>query len=156
MNLVPWKSRQRAWQPLSEISELQNEMDSFFGTSLMSWPSFGSDLFEKEWGPSIDLYDSKDTVLIKADLPGLKKDEINVSIENETLFISGEKKREKTENEHNFIREERSYGKFSRAVSLPASVDAKNIKASYKDGVLELVIPKKEEDKPKQIQIDVK
>ena len=86
----------------------------------------------------------------------MSKDEIRVSIENNTLVISGEKKKDTHDKDKNFVREERFWGRFSRAIALPADVEADKVKASYKDGTLELVIPKKESAKPQQIQIDVK
>jgi len=86
----------------------------------------------------------------------MKKDEIEVSVHGDTLIIKGEKKQEKEVKEKDYVRTERFYGSFNRAIRLPAAVDAPKVNASYKNGVLELVLPKKEESKPKQLKIDIK
>ena len=110
---------------------------------------------ESAWSPAVDVYDNKDNLVIKADLPGIKQNEINVSVEDDILTIKGEKKKETEVKEDNFYRLERAYGSFERSFTLPTNVDASKIKAAYKDGVLELTLPKKEETKPKQIKVDI-
>lgn len=106
-------------------------------------------------GPALDVEETKNSVLVKADLPGLKKEDIQVSVEDGFLTLRGEKKQEERKEESNLIREERWYGIFERVIELPNTVDAERVKAVYKNGVLELSFPKKEEAKPKQIQISV-
>jgi HSP20 family protein len=101
------------------------------------------------------VHDSKDNLVVRADLPGLKKEDIEVSIQDGILVIRGEKKEEAERKGNGAVRTERFYGSFHRAVSLPAAVDDAKVKASYKNGVLELTLPKKEEAKPKQIKIDL-
>lgn len=141
MNLIPWNKNQNVWDPFSDL----------FGMSLERTRDFGTDSF----GPEIDIRDTEDSILIKADLPGMDKKHIHVSIEGDTLYISGERKRETKVEHKDYVREERSYGEFRRAFRLPDSVDTKNAKAKYIDGVLELMLPKTKEAKPKQIQIEV-
>ncbi len=113
-------------------------------------------IFSGQWMPAIDVYDSKDNFVVKADLPGLNKEEIEVSIEDDTLILKGEKKQESETKEQNFYRSERLYGSFFRAIALPATVDPSKVVAEYKDGVLKLTLPKKEDARPKQIKVDVK
>ncbi len=100
--------------------------------------------------------EDKDQIVVKAELPGMSKDDIKLSMENGVLSIQGEKKEEHESREGGVLRRERSYGSFYRAFALPAGVDPSKAVASYKDGVLELKLPKKEESKPKSIEISVK
>ncbi|MGB8168817.1 MAG: Hsp20/alpha crystallin family protein, partial [Chthoniobacteraceae bacterium] len=105
--------------------------------------------------PTLDMYDEKDRFLVSVELPGMKKDEINLSYQDGVLTVSGERKHEREGKEGETFRSERYFGKFQRTVSLPASVDASKITATYKDGVLQVDVPKAEEAKPKQIQVNV-
>jgi len=110
---------------------------------------------ETDWAPAVDIYDDKDKLVIKADLPGMAQKDIDVSVEDDVLGIKGEKKKETEVKEDNFYRVERAYGSFERRFALPVNVDATKIKATYKEGVLELTLPKKEESKAKQIKINI-
>lgn len=105
--------------------------------------------------PSIDVYEEKDTVVVKAELPGMKKEDIEVNLSGETLTIKGEKKQEEEVKEDNYYRRERTYGAFSRAIDLPCEVKSAEIKASFKDGVLEIRMPKTEEAKKKSIAVKI-
>jgi HSP20 family protein len=107
------------------------------------------------WTPAVDIHETNDSYVVKADLPGVNKDDIHVDIRDNTLTIRGEKKYEEKVSKDNYVRTERAYGTFLRSLILPQNVDADKIEAKYKDGVLELTIPKKEEAKPKQIEINV-
>jgi HSP20 family protein len=107
------------------------------------------------WHPPVDIYEDKDGVVLKAELPGMKKDDIDVRVENNVLTMNGQRKREQEVKEDGYYRCERSYGSFSRSFSLPTTVDVKKINASYKDGVLTVSLPKLEEAKPKQIDVKV-
>ena len=113
-----------------------------------------SSLFGSQWAPAIDIYDSKDTIKVKAEMPGLAKDEIEVSIDGDSLMIKGEKKKDNESKDDDYIRTERFYGSFCRTIKLPSPVCEEKVKASYQDGVLSLTLPKREEAKPKQIRID--
>lgn len=157
MNNFPIRKRQdSALTPFADLENLQREMNRLFDFSL-SRPGYDdTSLLGGQWGPAIDIYDSKDNLVVKADLPGLSKDEIDVSIQENILTISGEKKRESKVKEEDYFREERFYGSFHRAITLPTEVDRTKVQANFKDGVLELTLPKKEEAKPQQIKIDVK
>lgn len=155
MNLVPRK-RETNLVPFKGFFDLQREMNDLFDNfSLGRWLDRDDSLFEGAWTPAIDVHDSKDNIVVRADLPGMKKEDIEVSIQDGTLIIRGEKKEETERKEKGAVRTERFYGSFHRAVSLPTAVDDTKVKANYKNGVLELTLPKKEEAKPKQIKIDV-
>lgn len=141
--------------PFSDLEKIQDEMNKLFNFSLARWPQREVSLLEKAWFPAIDLYDLKDNILVKADLPGMTKDDIDISIQDNLLVIKGEKKQKKEVKEGNLIKTERFYGTFNRTVSLPAEIDLDKVSATYKEGVLELNLPKKEESKPKQISVKV-
>lgn len=157
MALVPWKKRETSvFQPFREIEMLQDEMNRLFDFSLSR--AFGTDrdsFFQNNWGPAIDVYESDDDFLVKADLPGMEKGDIDISIHDTTLTIKGEKKLEKEYKDKSYVRAERYHGSFTRSIDLPSDVESDKIKASYKNGVLELLVPKKEEAKPKQIKVEV-
>jgi len=157
MALIPWRNRtgRDLYNPFTEMETLQNEMNRLFNFSLGRWDDRAHGLMEGHWNPAVDIYDSKDDILVKADIPGMKKDELDVTIQGDMLVLKGEKKSENEVKEKGHIKTERFYGSFNRAIRLPSGVDASKVKASYKDGVLELVLPKKEESKPKQITVDV-
>ena len=106
------------------------------------------------WNPAVNVYQDKDRFTVVVELPGLKKEEIEISLHDDTLTIAGERKREESR-EQEFLTE-RLYGKFQRSLTLPTAVDAEKVKASYKDGLLQVDLPKAEEAKPKQIEVALK
>ncbi len=154
MQIVPWRKRD-AWQPFREIESLQSEMNRLFDLSMGRWPLKSTGLMEGAWSPAVDVFDSKDTVVVKADIPGMKKEDIDISVHGDVLTIKGEKKGETRSEDKGFVKTERFYGSFNRALALPSEVDADKVKASYSGGVLEISLPKKEGSKPKQIKVDV-
>lgn len=105
------------------------------------------------WNPSVDIFENDNEVVIKAELPGMNAKDIEVKLENNVLVLRGERRFEKEAKEENYHRVEREYGTFSRSFSLPVAVDADKVTAEYKDGILRIVLPKKEEIKPKPIKI---
>src|SRR6266403_2491231 len=107
------------------------------------------------WAPAVDIFETEHELVVKADLPDIKPEELDVRVENNILTIRGERKFEKKVNESNYLRVERAYGSFSRSFSLANTVNSEAINAEYKDGVLTLTIPKREEAKPKQIKVSV-
>ena len=107
------------------------------------------------WAPAVDIFETGHELVVKADLPDIKAEELDIRVENNILTIRGERKFEKKVNENNYLRVERSYGSFSRSFSLANTVNSEGIKAEYKNGVLTLTIPKREEAKPKQIKVNV-
>jgi len=138
------------WDPVSELAGLEidrlNRMFSDFYTGG----------FNRTWVPPVDIYETENhEVIIKAELPDMKREDINVTFENNVLTISGERKHEQTTKREQFQRLERHSGSFTRSFTLPATVDASQIAASYKDGVLTIRLPRREEAKPKQISVSV-
>ena len=107
------------------------------------------------WAPAVDIFETEHELVVKADLPDIQPEELDIRVENNILTIRGERKFEKQVNENNYLRVERAYGSFSRSFSLANTVNSDAIKAEYKDGVLTLTIPKREEAKPKQIKVNV-
>jgi HSP20 family protein len=105
------------------------------------------------WAPAVDIFEKDEDLVIRAEIPGVSTDDIDINVENNTLTIRGERKREEEFKQEQAYRAERTYGSFLRTFSLPRSVDSSRISASYRDGVLELTLPKAEEAKPKKIQI---
>lgn len=131
--------------------EMRRTIDDFF-------PEFWGtrSALSTEWSPTVDVSETEKEIVVEAELPGLRKEDIEVSLENSTLSIRGERKREEEKKEDQYISTERFYGSFYRSVDLPTYVDDKNVKANYKDGILEIRMPKKEEAKPKKIEIGIK
>ncbi len=138
--------------------KLQKELDRLFRFPF-DLPNIlegeGEELGISEWYPRMDVVEKDKEILIKMDLPGMEEKDINISVEGNILTISGERKMEKKEENENYHRVERLYGEFSRSLTLPNSVDVNKINAKYKNGVLEVVLPKKEEAKPKKITVKV-
>lgn len=143
------------WQPVRELSSLRERMDRLFDEARGGgW--FGEEgLASGVWIPPVDVFETNDSVVLKADLPEVNQDEVDISVQNNTLTIRGERKAEKEVKEKNFYRMERSYGSFSRSFSLPPTVDADRIEASFSNGVLTMTLPKREQSKPKQIKVKV-
>jgi HSP20 family protein len=108
------------------------------------------------WSPLVDVKETSDALIFNAEMPGVKEEEIEVTIENNVLTIKGERKFERDEKNENYHRVERAYGSFQRSFSLPNNLDVDNVKADYSDGMLEISFPKKEEAKPRQVKVDLK
>lgn len=139
------------WRPLQELrKEMDRIFQEFFGRSY-----FPAERFEIEWAPAVDVSETEDAIIVKADLPGVKPEDIEINIVDNVLTIRGEKKREAEEKKENFYRVERFYGSFMRAIQLPTEVEVDKVKAQYKDGVLKITLPKKPEEKKKVIKIEV-
>ena len=145
MALVRWRPSEE-WFPA--LSDIRREIDRIFDEF---WRGIGP--APAVWTPRVDVAETDDAVVVTAELPGMDKDDIKVSIENNVLTISGEKKQEKEEKGKTYHWSERVYGRFSRSFTLPVQVDANKVKAVYKNGVLTLTLPKVEEAKPRQIEI---
>ncbi|MCR4336362.1 MAG: Hsp20/alpha crystallin family protein [Candidatus Omnitrophica bacterium] len=154
MKLVPWREKGAGLDLFEDLEDFQREMNRLFDVTLQRPLKAGNG--GPFMAPAVDIVDEKDQIRVKADLPGMKKEEIEVDLENDILTIKGEKKEEREIKEKDFLRSERYYGAFHRAFSLPSSVDASKVNAVYKDGVLEITLPKKEGAKPKQIKVDIK
>src|SRR5208282_3435874 len=109
----------------------------------------------RSWAPPVDIYETEDAIVLKAELPGVDPKDVEVRVEDNNLYLKGERKFEKEVKEQNYHRVERSYGSFARSFSLPNSISTDKVKAEFKDGLLTLTMPKREEAKPKTIKIDV-
>ena len=154
MSLIRYQTPESvAWPALGRLSNLRDELDSLFELPFLA--NFGnqSQLFSG-WAPALDLYQSNDNVVAVVELPGMQKEDIEISLQEGALTISGERKQEMPE-EEKAERSERYVGKFRRSISLPARVDASKVSATYKDGVLTVTLPKAEEAKPKKVQVNV-
>ena len=129
-------------------ARLENIFDSFFNDA---WPGFGQEF--GGWEPRVDIEETDEAIVLHADLPGLSKDDIGITVEDNTLTIRGERKRDARGESSGYHRVERSYGVFRRSFRLPANVLSEQVEAAYRDGVLQVTVPKAEEVKPRQIQI---
>jgi HSP20 family protein len=136
MNLV-------RWNPINHLFD-----GSFFPTL-----SLDDDMSLGSWRPVVDIYENEDSVVVKAELPGVDKKDIKVDLKDGVLTLTGERSHEKEVNEDKYYRKERAYGRFHRSFTVPAEIDPDKIKAEFKDGVLKVEIPKPEEQKPKKIAV---
>lgn len=152
MSIERYQGRYPAyWGPFFGLRGLQDEMNRLFS-------DFYGETSEKglaSISPALDLLETKDSIQVKVELPGVKKEDVHISIKDDVLTIKGEKKEEKEEKEESRYYMERTYGSFSRSVSLPSRIQEDKIKASYKDGVLYIDLPRAEEEKPKEIKVAV-
>ena len=139
------------WDPLHELVAMGNRLNR---TVNDSYTSRTEDAFGA-WAPPVDIFERKDHLVLRAEVPGVQKEDMDVRIENGVLTLHGERKQEVDVKEENAHRMERVYGAFTRSFSLPTTVDAAKVTATYKDGVLEVTVPKIETAKPKQVEIKV-
>ena len=146
MNLVKWN-------PWREMPAMPDRLNRFFDDPFFSIGRMAEDSGLGMWNPAVDLYEKDDHFMIKAELPGVDKNDINIDLKDRLLTLSGERTHDKEVNEENYYRRERSYGKFQRAFTLPADVDSDKIEAEFKDGVLQIKVPKPEGRKAKKVTI---
>jgi HSP20 family protein len=151
MTLIRWQPRSDIWDPLASLADIQEEMNRLFNTSLRRVGAATEGVLSFP----IDVVEEKDHLVVRANLPGLRRDDVSVTLQDGYLTIKGEKKVEATSKDANWYRQERAYGSFSRTVELPVAVEPKKIEAQFRDGVLTVTLPKAEEAKPKQIEIKV-
>jgi HSP20 family protein len=143
------------WEPFRDLVSLRDRMDRLFGEGFgRGWPA-EEDLTTGVWNPPVDVYETADSIVMKADLPDVPKDDVDISVHGNVLTIRGERKREQEVKEKDFYRMERSYGSFTRSFTLPGTVDPEKIEAGFTGGVLTVSLPKREESKPKQIKVKV-
>ena len=155
MTITRWTPSTRLipWRLFRELEEPARIFDTFFGRSLFLAIWRGSPTLEREWIPAIEMYEEEDRYVVKAELPGMKEEDVDVSVADETLTIKGERKTENENNEEHYYCCERSYGSFFRSIALPSNVDGNKINAHYEDGVLEVNLPKAVEAKPKKVKV---
>jgi len=154
MNLTRWQRPELSVSPgVGRLSDLRDIMDRLFDAPLAELTRASQLL--GGWAPALDMHEDKDNILVKVELPGMKKENIDISLHDGSLSIAGERKSEQKAEDAEVCRAERFYGRFQRTVALPAPVAADQVKAHYTDGVLTVMLPKTEESKPKQINVQV-
>lgn len=154
MNIVKWqRPTLSTWPNLGRLSDLRNEIDRLFDSPLSELTRTSQLL--SDWTPALDVYEEKDNFVVKAELPGMKKEDVEVSLHDGCLSISGERQGEKKHESSEVYRAERFFGRFQRTVTLPTAVAADKVRAAYKDGVLTITLPKTEEAKSKKIDVSV-
>jgi len=141
------------WRPFRELATLRDEMDKMWDRFFGEWPN--RELFRGAWAPSLDISETKNNYVVKAEVPGMDAKDIDISLSGDVLTVKGEKKQEQEEKDENYHRIERRYGSFSRSIRLPGEVQSDKIEAKYKNGILKLTLPKSEEAKKKEIKIKV-
>ncbi len=151
LDIIPWRKKR-------EISRLRDDIDDMFERMFRSFSSGLPDIFtgEGEIWPSVDVLEDKKNIIVKVEIPGMNPSDFDISLSDNVLTIKGEKKQEKEEKDKNFYMMERQYGTFIRRIPLPVEVKEEKVKASYKDGILKVVIPKKKEVKESKIKVKVK
>ncbi len=142
------------WEPFRDLLTTQDRFNHLFNETF-SRLFDGGELGSRSWAPAVDIYETDQDVVLKAELPGVDPKDVEIRVEDGTLYLKGQRKFENEVKEENYHRVERSYGSFTRSFALPSSVNSEKAKAEYKDGLLTLTLPKREEAKPKTIQIDV-
>lgn len=138
-----------------ELMTLQDRMNRLFDQSLPQSRGAEGSLFTGTWTPSVDIYETENSIVLKADLPEVNPADVDIRVEDNMLFLRGDRKMEKEVTEENYHRVERSYGSFARSFALPHTIASDRITAEYKNGVLRITLPKREESKPKQIKVAV-
>ena len=146
MNLV-------RWNPWREMTTMHDRLNRLVNEPFLRPHHFDDEVNFGLWNPAVDLYEKDDNFVIKAELPGVGKNDIGIDLKDGVLTLSGERSKDSEVNEDSYFRRERTYGKFQRAFSLPAEVDPDKIKAEFNDGVLVIEVPKPEKSKPKKITI---
>ena len=140
------------YDPFRDLRTLQEEVNRLFSTNLTR--AFGDEgIARGAWAPSVDIYENKDQIVLEAELPGMKQEHFDLSIENNVITLRGERRFEKMDETDNYHRVERSYGSFTRSFTLPQTVSAEGATAEYNNGVLRVTLPKREETKARRIQV---
>ncbi|MGB7922474.1 MAG: Hsp20/alpha crystallin family protein [Pyrinomonadaceae bacterium] len=140
------------YDPFRDLRNLQEEVNRLFSSNLSR--SFGDEgIARGSWNPSVDIYENKDQIVLEAELPGMNREDFDVSIENNVITVRGERRFEKKDESDSYHRVERSYGSFTRSFTLPQTVSADTASAEYKNGVLRVTLPKREEVKARRIEI---
>jgi HSP20 family protein len=141
----------RRWDPFRELSSIQSELNRLFGRTF--GVEGGDEMRAAAWVPSVDIAESQDRFVITAELPGLRPEDVDISVENSILLIQGERRFYQEQKEDDFHRIERRFGTFARSITLPSTADPEHIEASFDTGVLTIEVPKREEAKPRKIQV---
>jgi HSP20 family protein len=140
------------WDPFRDLGTLQDRMNRLFEDASRGTRG-GEPTITAAWSPAVDIYETENEIVVRAEVPGVERNDIQLNLENNVLTLKGERRFEKDTKEENYHRIERSYGSFSRSFSIPATVDESQIGADYKEGILTITLPKTQKAKPKQITI---
>lgn len=141
------------YDPFRELRSLQDDVNRLFGSTLSRGGTSDEGTWGGGWSPRVDIRENKDTLVIEAELPGMKAEDVDISVENNVLTIQGKREFENKDESENFHRVERHYGSFTRSFTLPPTVSSEDAKANFENGILRLSLAKREEAKPKKIQI---
>ena len=144
------------WDPFKDLVSLQQRMNVLFEDTLARSRGYGNSLPTGTWSPAVDIFETEDTVIIQAELPGVSRETISVEVKDNTLSIRGERRFDKRAHQENVHRMERSYGPFQRSFTLPNTVHHDEIQARFQEGILEIIIPKTAKSTTRSIQVDVK
>ena len=154
MTIERWRPARRLipWQPFRELEEMTRGFEVVFGKEFLPvWRRTPTE--ERAWAPAIEMFEKDDKFVVRAELPGIKREEIDISVSDDTLTIKGERKSKNEVEEEDYYCREHSYGSFFRSIALPSDINTEKIEASYESGVLEVSLPKAAEAKPKKISI---
>jgi len=143
------------WEPFRDLVSTQDRFNQLFNETFAR--AFGDEqgVSSRAWVPAVDIYETEDSLVLKAELPGISPDDVEIRVEDNTLYLKGERKFAKEVKQESLHRIERSYGTFSRSFALPGTIEADKVKANYENGILTLTMPKREEAKPRTIKINV-
>ena len=144
------KPARRGLSPFPEVMDLQRSLDRLFGGGYIT----GGESTTSAWQPSVDIFENESDIVIKVELPEVNRDDVQVNLDDRTLTIRGERKLEFEDKREGYHRIERSYGQFARSFTVPPNINREGLKASYKDGILRVTLPKAEEAKPRQITVE--
>ena len=143
------------WDPFRNVAALQDRINRIFDESFSRTADVDDDISMSAWKPSVDIYETDEAIILKAELPGIKKEDVSVEIKDNVLTLKGERIEDKEIKEGSYFRKERCFGTFSREFNLQHRVQPDKIKARFKDGILKIEVPKPDEEKPKQITVKV-
>ena len=142
------------WEPFSNVSDIQGEVNRLFDTFL-GRPMTGPAAATRAWLPPVDMHETKDDLVLTVEVPGVHEKDVTVAITGDLLSIKGERRSEDEVKDRQYLHAERAFGQFERLIQLPMAVQADKVKATYRDGLLQITLPKAEELKPRQIKIDI-
>lgn len=142
------------WEPFRNLVDIQGEVNRLFD-AFVGRPATGQMAQGRPWSPAVDMHETKDNLVLRLEVPGVREKDVTVSITGDLLSVKGERRWDDEAKDQKFLHVERLYGQFERLVQLPMAVQADKVKASYRDGVLEVTLPKAEELKPREIKIDI-
>jgi HSP20 family protein len=145
----------RKWDPSRDLTSIQERMNQLFDDTLSTRQEGAEEFSKGSWSPPVDIYETAKSVVLKAEIPGISQEEIEIKIEDNVLVLKGARKFEKKTDDETYYRIERSYGSFMRTFTLPNSVDQNGVSASYESGVFKIVMPKKQDKKQKKIKVEV-